>query len=122
MDNIVLIYCEYMMIYLLKPRLKAVNSKYSDQFCLSLFLSVSRFLSISLTLITFLLTLSLPVFLNHTVCPGSSDPFHKASYHIKWVTTSWTHSICLERKLYIHIYLSLRIYGESSIMALILKL
>ena len=47
------------MIYLLKPRLKAVNSKYSDQFCLSLFLSVSRFLLISLTLITFLLIISL---------------------------------------------------------------
>ena len=27
-----------------------------------------------------------------TVCPRSSDPFYKASYYIKWVTTSWTHS------------------------------
>ena len=28
-----------------------------------------------------------------TVCPGSSDPFYILSYYIKWVTTSWTHSI-----------------------------
>ena len=28
-----------------------------------------------------------------TVCPKSSDPFYKVSYFIKWVTTSWTHSI-----------------------------
>ena len=29
----------------------------------------------------------------NTVCPGSSDPFYIVSYYIKWVTTSWTHSI-----------------------------
>ena len=29
----------------------------------------------------------------NTVCPKSSDPFHIVSYYIKWVTTSWTHSI-----------------------------
>ena len=28
-----------------------------------------------------------------TVCPSSSDPFHIVTYYIKWVTTSWTHSI-----------------------------
>ena len=28
-----------------------------------------------------------------TVCPRSSDPFYIVSYYIKWVTTSWTHSI-----------------------------
>ena len=28
-----------------------------------------------------------------TVCPGSSDPFYILTYYIKWVTTSWTHSI-----------------------------
>ena len=26
------------------------------------------------------------------MCPGSSDPFYKVTYKIKWVTTSWTHS------------------------------
>ena len=30
---------------------------------------------------------------NLTICPRSSDPFYIASYYIKWVTTSWTHSI-----------------------------
>ena len=29
----------------------------------------------------------------HTVCPGSTDPFHVVTYYIKWVTTSWTHSM-----------------------------
>ena len=29
----------------------------------------------------------------YTVCPGSNDPFCIVTYHIKWVTTSWTHSI-----------------------------
>ena len=28
-----------------------------------------------------------------TVCPGSSDPFYIVTYYMKWVTTSWTHSI-----------------------------
>ena len=28
-----------------------------------------------------------------TICPGSSDPFYIVSYYIKWVTSSWTHSI-----------------------------
>ena len=28
-----------------------------------------------------------------TVCPGSSDPFYIVSYYLKWVTTSWTHSL-----------------------------
>ena len=27
-----------------------------------------------------------------TLCPGSSDPFYKVTYYIKWVITSWTHS------------------------------
>ena len=31
-----------------------------------------------------------------TVCPGSSDPFYIVGYYIKWVTTSWTHSIYIE--------------------------
>ena len=31
----------------------------------------------------------------YTVCPGSSDPFYIVSYYINWVTTSWTHSICV---------------------------
>ena len=28
-----------------------------------------------------------------TVCPRSSDQFYVVTYYIKWVTTSWTHSI-----------------------------
>mgnify|MGYP001275390481 CR=1 FL=1 len=28
-----------------------------------------------------------------TVCPGSSYPFCIVTHSIKWVTTSWTHSI-----------------------------
>ena len=32
-------------------------------------------------------------YLLYYVCSRSSDPFHKVSYYIKWVTTSWTHSI-----------------------------
>ena len=30
-----------------------------------------------------------------TICPRSSDPFYVVCYYIKWVTTSWTHSICI---------------------------
>ena len=30
-----------------------------------------------------------PKMLTHTIC----DPFFVVSYYIKWVTTSWTHSI-----------------------------
>ena len=29
----------------------------------------------------------------YTVCPRSSNPFCVVTYYIKWVTTSWTHSI-----------------------------
>ena len=29
----------------------------------------------------------------YTVCPRSSDQFYVVTYYIKWVTTSWTHSI-----------------------------
>ena len=29
----------------------------------------------------------------YTICQGSSDPFYTVSFYIKWVTTSWTHSI-----------------------------
>ena len=36
---------------------------------------------------------------NATVCPRSSDPFYVVSYYIKWVTTSWAHSI---REPYYH--------------------
>ena len=27
-----------------------------------------------------------------TICPRSSDPFHIATYNIRWVITSWKHS------------------------------
>ena len=30
----------------------------------------------------------------HTVSPGSSDPFYILTSYIKWVTTSWTYCIC----------------------------
>ena len=29
----------------------------------------------------------------YTVCPRSSYPFYVVTYYIKWVTTSWTHSV-----------------------------
>ena len=29
----------------------------------------------------------------YIACPRCSDPFYRVSYYIKWVTTSWTHSI-----------------------------
>ena len=32
-------------------------------------------------------------FFYFTICPKSIEPFYKVSYYIKWVTTSWTHSI-----------------------------
>ena len=39
---------------------------------------------------------SLTLWFGHgTICPGSSDPFYIASYFLKWVTTSWTHSNCI---------------------------
>ena len=34
----------------------------------------------------------------HTMCPGSSDPFYIVSYYMKWVTTSWAHSIFCHHK------------------------
>ena len=37
---------------------------------------------------------------NYTVCPGGSDPLYVVTYYIKWVTTSWTHSISY-KKMYI---------------------
>ena len=32
----------------------------------------------------------------YTICPRSSDSFYIVSYYIKWVTTSWTHSMSTE--------------------------
>ena len=29
----------------------------------------------------------------HTVCPKNIDLFYVVTYYLKWVTTSWTHSI-----------------------------
>ena len=37
----------------------------------------------------------------HTLCPRSSNPFYIATYYIKWVTTSWTHSIFVFHILFI---------------------
>ena len=31
--------------------------------------------------------------IEHIVCPRINDPFYIVTYYIKWVTTSWTHSI-----------------------------
>ena len=40
------------------------------------------------------------IFLQHTVCPRSSDPFYIVTYYIKWVTASWAYScyksVCFE--------------------------
>ena len=33
------------------------------------------------------------LWVDDSVCPWSSDPFYIVSYCIKWVITSWTHSI-----------------------------
>ena len=51
----------------------------------------------------------------NTMCPRSSNPFYIVSYYIKWVTTSWTHSIsetssctfmvCLVRFGWIFVYI-----------------
>ena len=30
------------------------------------------------------------LFINSTICPRSSDPFHIVTYYIKWITNSWT--------------------------------
>ena len=45
--------------------------------------------------------------IDHTICPRSNDPFYIVIYYIKWVTTSWTHSIkyadfslCLYREIF----------------------
>ena len=42
---------------------------------------------------TRLLSFGISVELCNTLCPRSSDPFYIVSYYIKWVTTSWTHSM-----------------------------
>ena len=34
----------------------------------------------------------------HTMSPGSSDLLYIVSYYMKWVTTSWTHSIFRHHK------------------------
>ena len=34
-----------------------------------------------------------------TICPRSSDPFYIVSYYIKWVTTSWTHSMNVKTRV-----------------------
>ena len=41
----------------------------------------------------YLLDLTGTVTLRTTVCPRSCDPFYIVTYHIKWVTTSWTDGI-----------------------------
>ena len=58
-------------------------------FCLSLSLSLP-FIYLSVRMY---LSLSLRRFCYHTVCPRSSDQNCKVTRCIKWVTTSWTHSI-----------------------------
>ena len=39
----------------------------------------------------YILMVNLKIFA--TVFPKSSDPFYIVGYYIKWVTSSWTHSI-----------------------------
>ena len=36
-----------------------------------------------------------------TVCPRSSRPFYIVTYHIKWATTSWTHSMRQLKEIFI---------------------
>ena len=45
-----------------------------------------------------------------TICPRSSDPSYIVTYHIKWVTTSWTHSIPM---LYSLFNLTLDVFGDT---------
>ena len=40
----------------------------------------------------------------YTLCSGSSDPFYIVGYYIKWVTTSWTHSILCANHFAVHIF------------------
>ena len=43
-----------------------------------------------------LILLQLFIFFTHyTVCPGSSDQFYILSTYIKWLTTSWKHSMVM---------------------------
>ena len=44
-------------------------------------------------------------YIQYTIFPRSSDPYYIVTYYIKWVTTSWTHSIYI----YICIYWDRRI-------------
>ena len=48
------------------------------------------------------------IWLNHTVCPMSTDPFFVVNYYIKWVTTSWTCNTVYVLFFYEHI----RIFGK----------
>ena len=41
-----------------------------------------------------------------TVCLGSSDPFYVVSYYVKWVTTSWTHSMFKNFSLRVNVIFS----------------
>ena len=43
-----------------------------------------------------------------TICPRSSDPFNIVTYFIKWVTTSWTDSILVEKGIKGHLSISRR--------------
>ena len=61
----------------------------TDKYCPSLTHSLRsdiRFLA------CILLYLNLKI-INANICPRGSDPLYIVSYYIKWVTTSWTHSI-----------------------------
>ena len=44
-----------------------------------------------------------------TLCPRTSDVFYVVTYNIKWVTTSWTHSIYIHSSL-VPVYI---IYNKS---------
>ena len=41
---------------------------------------------------------------DYTVCPRRSEPFYILSYCIKWVTTSWTYSICFHIGCWVSMY------------------
>ena len=52
------------------------------------------------------------IFLIHTVCPRSSDPFYIVTNYIKWVTTSWTCSVFIKISLlYTHVQTKREVHG-----------
>ena len=52
-----------------------------------------------------------------TICPGSSGPFYKVTYYIKWFTTFWTHSIFVVLRLTkqtLNLFFSTMLFNKNS--------